>query len=115
MTFNEPKKWMAWLSFAEFWYNTSFHTALQLRPFQALYGFPPLINEVAVPGPTDLAATEFLIAKQQMLDQLKQNLLQAQNQMRKFADLQRSERTFEVGDKVYLKMEPYRLAAFGFR
>jgi hypothetical protein len=116
MTFNEPKKWMAWLSFAEFWYNTSFHTALQLTPFQALYGFPPpLISELAVPGPTDLAATEFLTAKQQMLDQLKQNLLQAQNQMRKFADLQRSERTFEVGDKVYLKMEPYRLAAFGFR
>ena len=41
MTFQEPKKWMSWLSLAEFWYNTSFHTALNITPFQALYGFPP--------------------------------------------------------------------------
>lgn len=35
--------------------------------------------------------------------------------MKKYADLKRSERVFEVGDMVYLKMAPYRLAAFGFR
>jgi ribosomal protein L21E len=50
-----------------------------------------------------------------MLAQLKQNLLQAQARMKKFADLHRTERQFTVGDMVYLKMEPYRLAAFGFR
>jgi hypothetical protein len=49
-----------------------------------------------------------------MLDQLKQNLLQAQTRMKRFADLKRSERTFVVGDLVYLKMEPYRLTTFGF-
>jgi transposase InsO family protein/ribosomal protein L21E len=116
MTFQEPKKWMSWLSLAEFWYNTTYHTALQLTPFQALYGFPPpLISELSVPGPEDLAATDFLQAKQNMLTQLKHNLLQAQARMKRFADLQRTERHFEVGDMVYLKMEPYRLAAFGFR
>jgi hypothetical protein len=116
MTFAAPTKWLSWLSLAEFWYNTSFHTALQLTPFQALYGFPPpLISELSIPGPLDMAASEFLEAKQRMLDQLKQNLNQAQARMKKFADLQRTERTFSVGDKVYLKMEPYRLAAFGFR
>jgi hypothetical protein len=76
MTFQEPKKWMSWLSLAEFWYNTTYHTTLQITPFQALYGFlPPLINELSVPGPEDLAATEFLQAKQNMLTQLKHNLL----------------------------------------
>jgi ribosomal protein L21E len=50
-----------------------------------------------------------------MLAQLKPNLLQAQARMKKFADLHRTERQFTVGDMVYLKMEPYRLAAFGFR
>jgi hypothetical protein len=116
MTFHNPKKWMSWLSLAEFWYNTTFHTALQLTPFQALYGFPPpLISELSIPGPSDLNATEFLTAKQQMLDQLKQNLTKAQTRMKKYADLQRTERQFSVGDMVYLKMEPYRLAAFGFR
>jgi hypothetical protein len=74
-----------------------------------------LISELSVPGPDDASAAEFLETKQRMLDQLKQNLHKAQAHMKKFADLQRSERTFSVGDKVYLKMEPYRLAAFGFR
>ena len=35
--------------------------------------------------------------------------------MKKYADLKRKERVFEVGDMVYLKMAPYRLAAFGFK
>jgi hypothetical protein len=68
-----------------------------------------------VPGPSDLAATDFLQEKQQMIDQLKQNLLQAQARMKHFADMNRTERQFSVGDMVYLKMEPYRLATFGFR
>jgi hypothetical protein len=116
MTFAAPKKWLSWLSLAEFWYNTSFHTSLQLTPFQALYGFPPpLISELSILGPEDLDASEFLSAKQQMLEQLKLNLHRAQARMKRYADLQRTERTFSPGDMVYLKMEPYRLAAFGFR
>jgi hypothetical protein len=74
-----------------------------------------LISELSVPGPDDASAAEFLETKQRMLDQLKQNLHKAQARMKKFVDLQRSECTFSVGDQVYLKMEPYRLAAFGFR
>lgn len=35
--------------------------------------------------------------------------------MKKYADNKRVERSFQVGDPVYLKMAPYRLAAFGFR
>jgi hypothetical protein len=116
MIFSEPHKWAAWLSLAEFWYNTSFHTALNITPFQALYGTPPpQISELSVPGPTDLGATDFLTAKQQMLDQLKQHLAQATARMKKFADRNRSERTLTVGDMVYLKMQPYRMAAFGLR
>ena len=116
MTFREPQKWTQWLSFAEFWYNTSFHTSLKITPFQALYAAPPpQISELSVPGPTDMEATDFLTAKQAMLDQLKENLAQATARMKKFADLNRSERTLEIGDMVYLKMQPYRMQAFGLR
>jgi hypothetical protein len=52
MTFLEPKKWSSWLSLAEWWYNTNFHTSLKTTPFEALYGFsPPLISEVMIPCP----------------------------------------------------------------
>ena len=50
-----------------------------MSPFQALYGFPPpLISELAIPGPDNPEAQDFLSAKQQMLQQLKENLLLAQ-------------------------------------
>lgn len=35
--------------------------------------------------------------------------------MKKYADNNRSERSFEVGDMVYLNMQHYRLAAFAPR
>lgn len=50
-----------------------------------------------------------------MLRNIKEQLLKAQQRMKKYADLKRSERMFEPGDLVYLKMAPYRLSAFGFR
>uniref|UniRef100_A0A0A9GL08 Tf2-1-like SH3-like domain-containing protein n=1 Tax=Arundo donax TaxID=35708 RepID=A0A0A9GL08_ARUDO len=50
-----------------------------------------------------------------MINQLKANLAQAQCRMKKYADTHRSERSFSVGDMVYLKMQPYRMAAFGIR
>jgi len=36
-----PNKWAHWLSLAEFWYNSTFHSAHGLTPFQALYGHEP--------------------------------------------------------------------------
>ena len=50
-----------------------------------------------------------------MLRRLKENLSQAQARMKKYADMKRSERQLAVGDMVYLKMQPYRTAAFGLK
>ena len=36
-----PTKWSSWLSLAEFWYNTSSHSALGRSPFEVLYGHSP--------------------------------------------------------------------------
>jgi hypothetical protein len=108
----EPKKWLSWLSVAEWWYNTSYHSSLQSTPFEALYGYPPpLVNEIVVPGP-DSPALDFIKQKQYMIRKLKENLAQAQARMKKFADLKRSERQFSVGDFVYLKLQPFKHTAF---
>lgn len=34
-----PSKWNQWLGSAEFWYNSSFHSAIGKSPFEALYGY----------------------------------------------------------------------------
>lgn len=39
---------------------------------------------------------------------LKQKLLKAQERMKHYADKGRTDRTLEVGDYVYLKLQPYR-------
>jgi hypothetical protein len=74
-----------------------------------------MLNEFSIPSNTDADATEFISDRQQLLTKLKENLAQAQARMKKYADLKRSERTLELGDMVYIKMQPYRMAAFGIR
>lgn len=36
-----PRQWSKWISVAEFWYNTSTHSALGKSPFEVLYGYTP--------------------------------------------------------------------------
>lgn len=50
-----------------------------------------------------------------MWQQLKANLATTHARMKKYADMKRTKRVLEVGDMVYLKMQPYHLNAFGLR
>jgi hypothetical protein len=60
-----------------------------------------------------LETQEALMTREQMIKSLRQNLAYAQHKMKKFADRKRTPRTFEIGDMVYLKMQPYREKALG--
>uniref|UniRef100_A0A453QY79 Integrase catalytic domain-containing protein n=1 Tax=Aegilops tauschii subsp. strangulata TaxID=200361 RepID=A0A453QY79_AEGTS len=33
MTTDTPTKWLSWLSLAEYWYNSTYHTTLKMSPF----------------------------------------------------------------------------------
>lgn len=108
MCFETPRKWYHWLSLAEWWYNTSYHTSLNLTPFQALYGFPPpMVAEVILPNCPDDSARNLLRNRQLAHELIKDNLLKGQARIKHQADKHRSERVLEVGDMVYLKMQPY--------
>lgn len=38
---HRPKEWSRYLSWAEFWFNTNWHTATKSTPFDAVYGRKP--------------------------------------------------------------------------
>ena len=104
------------LPLAELWYNTSYHSSLKCTPFQALYGYkPPQVGEFAVDTTLSPAAKLTVAGREQMMQKLKANLEHAQNRMKHFADRNRTDRAFEMGDMVYLKIQPYRQNAFGLR
>lgn len=106
---DKQTQWVRWLSLAEWWYNTSFHTATKMTPFMALYGYhPPSITSCLKEKPKVQAVDDHIEHQQQVLQLLKDNLTLAQNRMKQQADQHRSERSFEVGDWVFLRLQPYK-------
>lgn len=103
-----PRRWIRWISLAEFWYNTSEHSALGKSPFEVLYGHSPrhfgLTDDMVSPV-SDV--TKLLEERSTMLAAVRQHLLRAQQRMKHQADKRRSERSFQVGDFVYLRLQPY--------
>ncbi|CAN1810938.1 Transposon Tf2-11 polyprotein [Linum perenne] len=109
MIHGATKKWTQWLPFAEWWYNTNYHSSLNLTPFEALYGYPPSVFDLQDPKSTTIAAVEDKLQHQQeVISELRNNLARAQNRQKQQADKNRSERSFQVGEKVYLKLHPYK-------
>jgi hypothetical protein len=76
---DNPKHWKKWLSLAEFWYNSSFHSSLGCSPFKALYKTEP--NFGGMPNlavATDSAASEATLDYQAQTELLRAQLLRAQ-------------------------------------
>lgn len=78
-----PRQWLKWISLAEYWYNTSKHSALGRSPFELLYGHTPnhfgITDRDASPVP-DVAS---LVAEgKTMLAAVRQHLLCAQQRMK---------------------------------
>jgi hypothetical protein len=106
---DKPKGWVKWLPLAEWWYNTNIHASTKLSPFESVYGYPApkLIPYTA--GTTQIQEVEnTLKTRDEIIRILRANLQLAQDRMKKFADIKRTERSFDVGDLVYLRLQPYK-------
>lgn len=94
---------------AEWWYNTHYHSSTQLTPYEGVYGKPPPLHLPYLQG--ESAVDEIyrsLQRREHMIDLVKFHLARAQTRMKNQADKKRSDRTFSVGDWVWLKLQPYR-------
>jgi hypothetical protein len=102
-----PKKWSVWLPTAEFWYNTSQHSALGCSPFEVLYGRKPWSLGISIDAVLPATLSDWLQERSQMQELVHQHLVRAQLRMHRQADKNRSERSFAIGDWVYMKLQPY--------
>jgi hypothetical protein len=106
---DKQTQWFKWLPLAKWWYNTSFLSAKKMTPFMALYGYhPPSITSSLKEKYKVQAVEDHIENQQQVIQILKDNLTMAHNRMKQQADQHRSERSFEVGDWVFLRLEPYK-------
>jgi hypothetical protein len=108
----QQKAWVRWLHLGEYCYNTTHHMSIGMTPFKALYSYDPLsFVEVAFGDNKASMVQDWVQQSQDILRELKDHLQRAQNQQKIQADKHRVERTFEVGDLVYLRLQPYSQAS----
>lgn len=90
ITFQQPKQWHKALPWAEYWYNTTYHTSAKMSPFKVVYGRePPSITRYQ-PSPTDSSEVQnLLLNRDALIGLLKQNLHRAQQKMKLQADRKR--------------------------
>lgn len=101
--------WLNHLPWAEWNYNTAWHSAIQMTPFQAVYGrCPPRVLDY-LPGSSQVAAVDIsLTDRTALLSRLKENIRRAQLRIKQATDRHRLDRQFKIDDWVFLKLQPYR-------
>ncbi|KAL4295736.1 hypothetical protein GQ457_12G011360 [Hibiscus cannabinus] len=103
------KNWERSIPLVEFAYNNSYQSSIQMAPFEALYGRrcrTPLcwseLGENKVLGPQMIQDTE----KQVWV--IHDRLKQAFDRQKAYADKKRRDIRHEVGDRVFLKVSPWK-------
>jgi hypothetical protein len=73
-----------------------------------LYGCEPNLGALPPFGEDNMSEADLILRDRQAhLDNIKLHLANAQNRMKMQADRHRSENEFSIGDKVFLKLQPY--------
>jgi len=101
--------WDTHLSLMEFAYNNSYHSSIGMAPYEALYGrccrTPICWGEV---GERKLMRQELVQTTSENVKFIRERLKTAQDRQRSYADKRRRDLEFEVGDKVFLKLSPWK-------
>ncbi|GJZ82680.1 putative reverse transcriptase domain-containing protein [Tanacetum coccineum] len=101
----------------KFSYNNSYHASIKAAPFEALYGqkchSPVCWTEV---GETQILGPELIQETTEKIVQIKQRMQAARDRQKSYTNLKRKPMEFQVGDKVILKVLPWKgVVCFGKR
>ncbi|GJS17598.1 putative reverse transcriptase domain-containing protein [Tanacetum coccineum] len=101
--------WVNHFPLVEFSYNNSYHDSIKAAPFEALYGrkcrSPVCWAEV---GEVQLTGSEIVQETTEKIIQIKQRIQAARDRQKSYADLKRKPMEFQVGDRVMLKVSPWK-------
>ncbi|KAL9992436.1 putative nucleotidyltransferase, Ribonuclease H [Helianthus debilis subsp. tardiflorus] len=101
--------WDKHLPLIEFSYNNSYHTSINAAPFEALYGrkcrTPVCWAEI---GEKQLSGPEIVQETTDKIIQVKERLKTARDRQKSYADNRCKPLEFQVGDKVLLKVSPWK-------
>nr|GFD13073.1 putative reverse transcriptase domain-containing protein [Tanacetum cinerariifolium] len=111
------KGWVNHLTLVEFSYKNSYHATIKAAPFEALYGLkcrsPACWTEV---GEAQILGPELIQETTEKIVQIKERMQAACDRQKSYADLKRKPMKFQFGDKVMLKVSPWkRVVRFGKR
>ncbi|KAK4382892.1 Transposon Tf2-12 polyprotein [Sesamum angolense] len=101
--------WDDHLPLMEFVYNNSFHSSIGMAPYEALYG-RRCRGLVCwdVEGLRQLEGPELVQETMEKIQIVKKCLKAAQDRQKSYVDKHRREMEYEVGDKVFLKVSPWK-------
>ena len=101
--------WDRHIPLAEFVYNNSFQSSIGMAPYEALYGRKcrtPLcwteLSERKVIGPDLIRETE------EKVKMIREKLKVATDRQKSYTDMKRKDIRYEVGEKVFLKVSPWK-------
>ena len=101
--------WDRHIPLVEFVYNNSFQSSIGMTPYEALYGRKcktPLcwtdLSEKKIIGPNLIQETE------EKVKMIKERLKVATDRQKSYADLKRKDIQYEIGEKVFLKVSPWK-------
>ena len=110
-------RWDMHLSLMEFAYNNSYQSSIGMAPFEALYGrkfcTPVCWDEV---GERRLIGPELVQITLDKIQIVRDRLKIARDRQKSYADKRRRDLQFKVGDRVFLKVSPWKgVLRFGRR
>ena len=109
--------WDTHLALMEFAYNNSYEASIEMASFEALYGrkcrTPVCWDEV---GEISLVGPELVQITSEKVKVVRDNLKIARDRQKSYADNSRKDLQFEIGDRVFLKISPWKgVLRFGKR
>ena len=101
--------WDRLIPLVEFVYNNSFQSSIEMAPYEALYRrkcITPLywtvLSEKQVISPDLIQETE------EKVKMIRERLKVAVDRKKSYADLKRKDIQYEIGEKVFLKVSPWK-------